>query len=321
MAIPTLKAVDLKRIGHGLNRPECVLCHASGAVFVSHFGGGVSRIQADGEPQHILGPGDPLVATNGFALTRRGDFLCASLLPPGGVWRIAQDGQQSPYLIEVDGLALSSVNFVYVDELDRVWVTISTQRQPRSLGYRPDVDDGLIILVDPQGARIVAEGLGFTNEAKLDVSGQWLYVNETFVRRTSRFRVGSNGQLGPKETVAEYGPGTFPDGLEFDEEGGLWITSILSNRVIRIAPDGTQQLILEDCDPDRMAELESIYQAGELDRPHMDQLDTQLKSLSSIAFGGADRQTAYLGNLLDDCIYSFRSPVAGIRPPHWKFAL
>jgi sugar lactone lactonase YvrE len=44
-------------------------------------------------------------------------------------------------------------------------------------------------MVDTRGARIVADGLGYTNECAIDISGQWLYVNETFSRRLSRFPV------------------------------------------------------------------------------------------------------------------------------------
>jgi hypothetical protein len=45
-----------------------------------------------------------------------------------------------------------------------------------------------------------------------------------------------------------------------------------------------------------------------------------MKQISSIAFGGRDLKTAYLGNLLDDRIYSFQSPVAGQPMSHWRVA-
>ena len=317
----TLTPAQLTRFGKGLNRPECVLCTAQGEVLTSHFDGGVSRITANGQPQHFLGLGDPVVATNGFALTRQGEFLCANLLLPGGVWKVTQGGCQEPYLLEIDGYVIPSVNFVYVDSHERVWIAVSTRREPRSLGYRPDVDDGFIVLKDQHGERIAAEGLGYTNEVKIDPSGQWLYVNETFGRRTSRFRVSSDGKLGLRETVAEYGHGTFPDGLDFDSEGGVWLTSVLSNRVIRIAPDGSQQVFLQDYDGDWLDSVEKAFQAGELGREQMDNINAQLKSVSSVTFGGPDLKTVYLGNLLDDCLYTFQSPIAGAPPSHWHFQL
>jgi sugar lactone lactonase YvrE len=49
------------------------------------------------------------------------------------------------------------------------------------------VSDGFIVRVDDAGARIVADGLGYTNEVQLDPSGERLYVNETFGRRLSRW--------------------------------------------------------------------------------------------------------------------------------------
>ena len=64
---------------------------------------------------------------------------------------------------------------------------------------------------------------------------------------------------------------------------------------------------------------EAAYLSGELGRSHLDSVVSQVaKSISSVAFGGADRKTVYMGNLLDDKIYSFRSPIAGAAPSHWN---
>jgi len=191
---------------------------------------------------------------------------------------------------------------------------------PRADAYRRDVADGFIVLVHRGAARIVADGLGYTNEAILDDSGEWLYVNETFARITSRFAVRPDGGLGAREVFVEYGAGTFPDGMAFDEQGHLWIVSIVSNRVLRVAPDRTIAVIVEDSDLEHLAWVERAYGAGELGRPHLDSVKSLgLRNISSIAFGGEDRRTVYLGCLLDDAIYSFRSPVAGLAPAHWNW--
>ena len=69
-----------------------------------------------------------------------------------------------------------------------------------------------------------------------------------------------------------------------------------------------------------MAWVECAYVAGEIDRPHLDGVKSRmLRNISSIAFGGDDRRTVYLGCLLDDAIYAFRSPVAGLAPAHWNW--
>ena len=44
-----------------------------------------------------------------------------------------------------------------------------------------------------------------------------------------------------------------------------------------------------------------------------------LGNCASIGFGGSDLKTAFIGSLASDRIATFRSPVAGITPPHWNF--
>ena len=105
----------------------------------------------------------------------------------------------------------------------------------------------------------------------------------------------------------------------FDAEGGIWITSIVSNRVIRVLPDGSQELMLEDCDPAHVDRVEQAFLAGEMGRPHLDKASGRiLKNISSLAFGGPGLRTAYLGCLLDDRLPCFQAPVAGHAPYHWN---
>ncbi|MBT4043157.1 MAG: gluconolactonase [Rhodospirillaceae bacterium] len=317
---------DLGTYGAGLTRPECVLCLADGTVITSHWEGGVSVIAPDGSRRDILGQradGLPPVATNGFALTKDGDFLAADLHGEGGgAWRLSRNGDVRPLLVELNGEKLPSANFVGVDHDQRIWITFSTRHDPRALAYRPDVADGFIVLIDDKGPRIVADDIGYTNEAIVDPTGDWLYVNETMARRTSRYRIGEGDGLGAHETFVEYGHGTYPDGLAFDEEGAFWMTSVVSNRVIRVTPDRQQHVVIEENDPAQLEFIEKAFLAGEMDRSHMDNIETEvMQSISSIAFGGPDRRTAYLGNLLDNKLYTFESPVPGFTPSHWNVRL
>lgn len=312
---------ELVFIGKDLHRPECVLCTKSGNIYVSDWRGGVTCIFNDGRQQSYL-PKDTSIEIkpNGIALDRDGTFLIANLGDDGGVWRLQRDGAIQPVLLEIDGVDLPPSNFVLIDKHGRVWITVSTRRIPRALGYRPDADDGFIVLLDPKGPRIVADGLGYTNEIQFDAPGCWLYVNETFGRRLSRFRVGADGSLTGKETVATFGYGVYPDGLAFDQEGGIWITSVVSNRVIRITPEGNQHVVLEDVDPEHVKNVEEAFLAGRMDRSHLDKIQSKkLRNISSLAFGGPDLRMVYLGGLLGDSLATFRSPIPGRSPLHWEF--
>lgn len=317
---------DIQETGSGLQRPECVLAHESGLLFVSDWvgEGGVAVIDGHGRVRRIEARGAPRgMRPNGIALEPGGSLLLADLgAEEGGVFRLHPDGQVEPVVTELAGQAFPPTNFVHRDHEARLWITVSTRRKPRDLGYRPDVDDGFIVLFDRRGARIVADDLGYTNECHISPDGDYLYVNETFTRRLSRFPLHADGSLGNKEIVAEFGSGTFPDGLTFDAQGGIWITSIVSNRVIRIDPDGRQEIVVEDADAAHLAEVEEAYLSHSLGRPHLDICHSlRLRNISSLAFGGPDLRTAYLGCLLGSTIGFFSSPVAGAPPPHWSFPL
>ena len=142
--------------------------------------------------------------------------------------------------------------------------------------------------------------------------------NETFAHRLTRFNVTDDGDLVKKTTITEFGEGEYPDGLTFDADDGVWITSIVSNRVIRVDRDGNSEIIIEDNDPDHITWTEAAYQADQMGKMHQDTAaGKKLKNISSLAFGGPDLKTVYLGCLLGDSIATFRTNQAGLAPYHW----
>ncbi len=319
----SLTVADLDFFGQDLMRPECVVTTAEGAIFVSDKRGGIARVRPDRPADVLLGRGVEDFLPNGFALLPDRSFVVANLGPSGGVYRLSTAGELIPEVLEVEGTPLPPTNFVNAEHSGdglRLGISISTRHVPREQAFRRDIADGYIVCADRKGARVVADGLGFTNENKIHPSGRWLYVNETIGRRLSRFEIKQGGRLGPRETVAEFGAGIFPDGFEFDAEGGIWIASVVSNRLLRSAPDGSQSVILDDGDPEAIETAERHYAEHRLSRPDIDAGRRRtLGNLASIAFGGPDLQTVYLGSLFANRLASFRSPIAGAKPPHWHY--
>lgn len=310
-------------IGQGLSRPECVLATRRGDLYTADWRGGVAHLRPDGTQALYAGTTNDLpegARPNGIALDRDGTFLFANLGSEiGGLWRIDRQGQIRPVLTEIDGTSIPPSNFILRDREERQWLTVSTRLKPRSLDYRRSAKTGFIVLIDKRGARIVADGLGFTNECLVDPTGRWLYVNETYARRMARFPLAAGGDLGAKEIVCEFGHGQYPDGMAFDTDGRLWVTSVISNQLIRVDPaTGAMDVMLEDSDADHVAWVEEAYRTDALDRPHMDTMRSKrLRNISSIAFGGPDLRTGYLGCLLGDAIAVTRLPAAGVPPVHW----
>lgn len=313
---------DLTPVGHDLKRPESVLATAAGDLFTSNSGGGVSHLHADGSHSQYLGRTGELSGTihpNGIALEPDGSFLLAHLgETEGGVFRLHRDGRLVPEIRAVEGTELPPTNHVTRDARGRVWVTVSTTLSPRDTDFRPDAHRGFVVLDDGRGPRVVADGLGFTNECCPSPDGRWLYVNETFTRRTSRFPVAADGTLGDKEVVAEFGAGEFPDGLALDVDGGVWVVCVVSNRVLRIDPGGTVETWLDAGSQAHVDAVEPVYLAG---RMRAEQIagrgESVLGQVSSLAFGGPDRRTVYLGSLRNERLLRAPAPVAGVEPPHW----
>jgi hypothetical protein len=306
------------------SRPECLLCCATGDIFASHKGAGVLHVTADGRQRvHGAQPGltdSERFLPNGIALAADGTLFIANILGDGGIWQIGADGRLVPHLMEAEGASLAAANFVMLDRLGRMWITCSTRSEDRSAPMNQGVADGFVVLADTRGTRIVADGLAFTNECRIDAGGTALYVCETAGRRISRFALSASDDLGPRQTFAEFPAGTYPDGCAFDAAGHLWIASPISNRVIRVAPDGRYEIVLEDAAPGHVENVEAARASGTFERNHFyAPSGRRLNAITSVAFGGPDLRTVYLGSLTSDRIASLRSDVPGETPPHWMF--
>ena len=328
-ALPRVSLAAISWHGKELVRPECVLATARGDLFTADWRGGVAHIRPDGTQSLYTGklpvpaPEGRQPRPNGIALRANGSFLLADLGEErGGVFELTRSGDVREVLTRVDGHDIPPSNFVTEDATGRMWLTVSTRRTPRALAYNNQVADGFIVLMDAKGARIVADGIGFTNEALVSPDGRWLYVNETFHKKMSRYPLRADGSLGPKETVTTFGVGAFPDGFAFDSAGGIWVACIIGNQLIRILADGSQHIVLEDGDAEYVRLVEDAYARAALGRAHMDRKHTtMLQNISSVAFGGRDLKTVFLGCLVGDSIASFRLPedaaLCGHPPVHW----
>jgi gluconolactonase len=240
----TLDVGELGWTGQDLQRPESGVAEPDGTLWVSDGRGGVMRIDPDGGQALLAGwGGEP----NGLAIDPDGNLVTANIAL-GRVQRMTRDGQASTVLEEVDGQRTTSANFVFYDRQGRLWLTCLTREDhwwPAVADARPD---GFIVLVDGRGARIVADGIYATNEARLDAEERYLYVAETMKARILRFPVRADGSLGEREVFGPdgLGRGGFVDGFSFDAEGNLWVTTVVRNGLGVLTRDGDWHVVVED---------------------------------------------------------------------------
>lgn len=281
---------DLGTLGHGLARPECVLAMDDGTLFVSDRESAVVRIAPDGKQHRIGRVGG---APNGIALDRAGRIVIANI-DAGNVSRLRPDGSHEILFDTIDGAPLGAANFAYVDDDDRLWITVSTRTVPRTDAVRSAIPDGFVCVADGDRLRRVGADYCFTNEVR--VHDGWLYVVETALGRISRHRLDARGLPGPRETFgpAPLFPGAKIDGLAFDAAGNLWVTEVAHNAIVVVTPAGAAHVVLRD------------PEAKVVDFP------------ASIAFAGPDRRTAVIGSVRMDRLLTFRAPFPGAPMRHWN---
>jgi len=323
----------VQRVGHALHRPECILAERDGTLWAADARGGVTRIAPDGAQELIVQAIDPhfdmaaraedslLRGTlpNGLAFAANGDLLIANF-GTDRLERMTRRGETRILMDHIDGLPLGKVNFVLRDSKERIWITVSTSINPWSDAICQGLADGYIILLDERGARVVADGFGFTNEIRFDAQEQWLYVAETTKKRVTRLKVGADGSLSDREIYGPENLGTgVIDGIAFDSYGNLWATMIFADRLVAITPEGDVLELLNDGVPAATLAFETAFASG-----NPVSFDVLMATggplcpwLASVTFGGPDLGTVYLGGLRATSIPFFESPVRGLPMVHW----
>lgn len=325
----------IRTIGHDLLRPECILAEPDGTLWTADARGGVMRIDASGTQTLIAQQTDSTGAPaandaeqlvngktlpNGLAFDREGNIVIANF-GTDAIELMTRDGASRTLYDSIDGAPLGKTNFVLTDSKGRIWFTVTTRQVPWTRSINEKSADGYVGLIDSNGIRIVADGFVGTNEIRLDANEEWLYVVETNARRISRLRVADDGSLSHREIYGPHDLGGFPDGFAFDAYGNLWITLILTEKLIALTPDGEVLTLLDDGNPEALARYEEHYTQGATTPELMGACrGTLAPMMASITFGGADLQTVYLGSLAGTTLASFRSPVAGLPLAHWRTA-
>ena len=305
-----LTADELVPYGRDLRRPECVWVDREG-VWASDARGGVCRVHPDHQPE-MLGHG--IADPNGFSRRPDGSFVVAGL-SDGRLYEISPLGRTRILLEGLDGIPLGTVNYACADGAQRIWLSVMTRHLPWLPALQSGKADGYIVRIDADGARaqVVADGLDLANEVKVSPDGRHIYAVETLGRRLVRFPIRADGSLGTKESVGpqSLGRGALPDGFAFDAAGNIWVTIISENALRVIDREGAVHVVYRDANA---AAVENLARAIEQRTATLDHLlacmsvQGPLRLPTSIAFGGADGRTAFIGAVGQTHLSTFRLP-------------
>jgi sugar lactone lactonase YvrE len=260
---------DLRVLADGLlDHPECVAwCPLAQAIYCGGEAGQIYRVDLDtGAVEQVAQVQGGFIC--GVAVDGAGAVIACDIAG-GRVWRIRSGEEPEPH-----GGPVAYPNYPVLDSAGGLWVSDSGSY---------DGGDGGIVRVAPDGSaeRLPLRGLRFANGMALH-EGQ-LYVIESQGPSVLRFDLEAGGNL---EQVVVL-PGSVPDGLAFDVEGGLWISCYQPNRVYRRSPEGVVELVVDD------------WSGWHLAMP------------TNLAFAGPDLDVLVLANLGGRHLCTFRPGVRG----------
>jgi gluconolactonase len=312
-----LKQISLsecRKVGVGTKRPEDVVVARDGTVWISDQASACARVRADGTLERVGHAGG---APNGINLDLEGRVIIANFGGPedgaGPLQRLdPRSGEVRTLCAELTGRKLFGANYPLLDTHGRIWCSHSTFG-PVSAAF-DGLDDGLIFRYDPDGrVTVVAEGLKFANGMAFDADEKHLFVCQTSACDVVRLPLRDDGTLG---APVRYGPQLglshhdvqdrrpltpalrselgATDGCGFDQDGNLWVTLVMSNKIVAITPGGAVVTMLSD-------------PQGEL-----------MRSPTNVSWGGPDLRDLYIGSVVNDYVIHLRSPVPGMPLVHQR---
>jgi len=303
-----LTTKDFATFGQGLQRPECVWVDRDG-VWASDLRGGIAQVRDGAEPR-VLGRG--IGEPNGFSRGPDGSFVVAGI-GDGGLYRISPDGQTHKLLDSFGGKPLGAVNYACADGPDRIWLSVMTRAPRWHDALAQQQPDGYILRIESGVCEIAADGLDLTNEVKVSPDGRYLYAAETMACRLVRFAIRPDGSLGNKEIVGPESLGrcALPDGFTFDAWGNIWITIINQNALFVIDKQGDVHIVFRDMNEMAVEAMAAAMERHQSTVDHLAACTTEngpLQLPTSLAFGGVDGRTVYVGTVVSPHLPTFRLP-------------
>ncbi|HEV2844002.1 MAG TPA: hypothetical protein VG477_04080 [Thermoanaerobaculia bacterium] len=241
-----------------LETPESIVITRNGDRYISlAFTGEIRKITADGSQSTlaVIPIGPPLTVCGPFfngltgitldPRTERSLYASAAACDPAfrGVWRVPLDGG-APEVVAT--LPLEAIPNGIAFRHDRLYVADS------NLGviWRVPAEGGTaeVWLEDPSLAGVITPELPLPG-----ANGLQIFRNEVYVANSGQGTVLAIS-FGPGDTAGEIRvhavmpPGTGGDDFAFDVHGNIYMTTDPANVLVKIAPDGSTEILLTAAD-------------------------------------------------------------------------
>jgi sugar lactone lactonase YvrE len=237
-----------------------------------------------------------------LCLTDRDDVLEVVLGSSVILWEPGRDLRHDA-LFRLDGWPSVRLNEARPDPRGSLWAgSMRNNVHPDGSSGEVGGQDGILVRIDPNGrATCFREKIGISNTLAWSPDQRHFYFGDTLANVIWVYDYdASTGAISNERPFLEgFGRG-YPDGSAVDSEGYLWNCRFCGNCIVRVAPDGKI---------DRVVEM-------------------PVKNITTCTFGGADLQTLFVtsasaeaprGDRLAGSLFAIRTDVKG--QPENRFSL
>lgn len=221
------------KISGGMDFPEGPAIDQKGNLFVSNcYGGWIARYDGTSMDTFLVRSekANSIDKTNGLVIIDNEIYACDYGL--GAILRINMEGVIERVADNYNGERFNRPNDIIFDGSDNILFT-----DPK--GYGKDIEDGRVFQLSTVTGelKLVGEGLAFPNGINISPLDGKIYTCESAKESIYRFSTDSGGRFINKEIFAHL-PGGDPDGIEFDNEGNLYVAHFGGQAVYIISPEG-----------------------------------------------------------------------------------
>jgi len=250
---------------------------------------------------HRFTPADRCVRTwffdepvTALTLTERPGVLAVVLGSSVILWEPDTDERHDPIFV-LDGWPKVRLNDARVDPRGALWMgSMRNNVNSDGSGGVAGGQDGVLFRLDPEGkVTIWRQEIGISNTLAWSPDRRRFYFGDTLVNVVRVYDYDpATGAIANERPFLEGFTRGLPDGSTVDSEGFLWNCRFFGGCIVRVAPDGTI---------DRVVEM-------------------PVKNITTCTFGGADRKTLYVttakieapaGDRLAGGLYAVPTDVAG----------
>ncbi|MBK8947002.1 MAG: SMP-30/gluconolactonase/LRE family protein [Ignavibacteriae bacterium] len=212
--------------------PEGITYDQKGNLYSSNCNGNwLTRISETNIDTFLLASDSTFQKTNGMFAIPDGSIL-ATDFGKGVILKIDENRKTHILINGFEGKKFNRPNDLTIDENGNLFFT-----DPKTWG--PEIFDGRVFYYNfsTNLLKQVLDSIAFPNGIGISPKDGRLYLSESAKSRILSFKLNSNGTLEDKKIFVVI-PGGDPDGLNFDEEGNLYVAHFGGGNIYVISPEG-----------------------------------------------------------------------------------